>query len=185
MEDKEQQNNLKVFGYGVALLIPYLFSMHVLKEMYAPSFGTFLLWLLPSFIMLLTVMNVAVSKHIVYLIVLIGLTVFDASFYMKHGITVTKAIFAIIAIVFYLLAALKVSLLQPVYDKWMVVAHFIGLVISSFILTFLYIIAFVPAGIVMRILGKDPLNQKIDPQAKSYWIERNEEFDRESCTRQF
>ena len=38
----------------------------------------------------------------------------------------------------------------------------------------IYFITVVPTGIVMRLLGKDLLNQKLDINAKSYWIERTD-----------
>ncbi len=40
------------------------------------------------------------------------------------------------------------------------------------LLVLMFFIVFAPVGIVLRILGKDPLDQKLDPQASSYWIER-------------
>ena len=37
-----------------------------------------------------------------------------------------------------------------------------------------YFITVLPTGIIMRILGKDLLKQKLDKNADSYWIERND-----------
>lgn len=39
-------------------------------------------------------------------------------------------------------------------------------------LVIVFFIVFAPAGIMLRILGKDPIDQKLDPEAESYWIER-------------
>ena len=36
----------------------------------------------------------------------------------------------------------------------------------------LYYLTFTPTGIIMRFLGKDLLNEKIDRTADSYWIKR-------------
>jgi hypothetical protein len=42
------------------------------------------------------------------------------------------------------------------------------------------------AGIVLRLLGKDLLDQKIDPKAVSYWIDKDQvDFDKNNYTRQF
>ena len=37
-----------------------------------------------------------------------------------------------------------------------------------------YIVTVVPTGLIMRLLGKDLLKQKLDKEAKSYWIERKD-----------
>ena len=35
-----------------------------------------------------------------------------------------------------------------------------------------YFVVFAPAGIALRLLGKDPLEQKIQPEAETYWVEK-------------
>ena len=35
-----------------------------------------------------------------------------------------------------------------------------------------FYLVFAPVGIVLRILGKDPLMRRIDPKAESYWLKR-------------
>ncbi len=39
-------------------------------------------------------------------------------------------------------------------------------------LVVIFYLVFAPVGIVLRLLGKDPLLQKLDPEADTYWIER-------------
>lgn len=66
----------------------------------------------------------------------------------------------------------RVELLGPVYTGWMKVAHLIGTVFSTLLLVLLYSVAFAPAGVVLRLLGKDPLDRKIDRKRESYWCPR-------------
>jgi len=40
------------------------------------------------------------------------------------------------------------------------------------LLVLTFYLVFAPAGIALRILGKDPLDRKIDKQRDSYWLER-------------
>lgn len=40
------------------------------------------------------------------------------------------------------------------------------------LLLVVFFIVFTPAGLAIRILGKDPLDTKLDPQAKTYWKDR-------------
>ena len=44
-----------------------------------------------------------------------------------------------------------------------------SLIAFSFVV---YYILFVPAGLVLRLLGVDFLMKKVDPNGSSYWIDR-------------
>jgi len=37
-----------------------------------------------------------------------------------------------------------------------------------------YLLTVLPVGLCFRMLGKDPLGRKPDPNAKSYWIAREQ-----------
>jgi hypothetical protein len=50
----------------------------------------------------------------------------------------------------------------------------LGSIITPIGISVIYFIVLVPMGIIMRLLGKDLLKQKLDKNAKSYWIERSE-----------
>jgi len=45
-------------------------------------------------------------------------------------------------------------------------------IVSPVALALVFYLAIMPTGLVMRLFGKDFLRLKLDPQAKSYWIER-------------
>lgn len=65
-------------------------------------------------------------------------------------------------------------------------AAVMGFVMSRIIMTLLYVVVFTLVGLVIRLLGKDPLNQKLDHQAKSYWRNRDrKQFDPKSVENQF
>ena len=85
-----------------------------------------------------------------------------------------------------ILTAIKVEFLIPLYDNWMKVARVIGCVISSLILIVLFYCVFGIMGLILKILGKDFLDQKIEPHKASYWISKEKKsFDKESYTKQF
>ena len=78
------------------------------------------------------------------------------------------------------------KLLKPIYIGWMSFATVLGFVMTRVIMTLLYVFVFTPVGIVIRLFGKDPLNQKLDHQAKSYWKNRDRKsFDPKSVENQF
>ncbi len=74
---------------------------------------------------------------------------------------------------------LLVSLIFPkalkvIYFPWMVLATIIGWVMTRVILTVLFFGVLTPISFLMKILGKDLLNEKLEPAAESYWIQRKQ-----------
>jgi hypothetical protein len=77
-------------------------------------------------------------------------------------------------------------LLKPLYNGWMALALTIGFFMSRILLALIFFFLFTPIGLIMRLLKKDPLDQKTDPSAVSYWIRRDKQkFDPEETERQF
>ena len=54
------------------------------------------------------------------------------------------------------------------YNAWMRVAMVIGHVVNTIILAIVYMLVIVPMGIVMQLMGKDPMRLKWDKTVKSY-----------------
>ena len=69
-------------------------------------------------------------------------------------------------------ALLLPNLLRPVYIIWMSFASFLGFVMTRVILSLIFYLIFFPISVILKIIGKNLLQQKIDPNAKSYWIIR-------------
>ena len=57
---------------------------------------------------------------------------------------------------------------------WFKFGSFLGAIVSPITMGVIFFITVTPTGIIMRLLGKDILNQKIEKTIKSYWIKRNE-----------
>lgn len=60
--------------------------------------------------------------------------------------------------------------LRWVYVGWMVLVFPIGWCVFQASLAILYFGVFTPIGWLMRLLGRDPLQLRTDPNATSYWI---------------
>lgn len=71
-----------------------------------------------------------------------------------------------------LLGTIWPSALRRVYIAWMGLALVLGLAVSTTILTLLFYLAVTPIGLAAKLFGKDFLNRKLQPQAKSYWMPR-------------
>lgn len=180
--DKER-NNLIVFGYGLALFIPFLVLLKLIEPEWTKlSFGVFLMVVT----LLLFSISKVVTTKLFYGIYLVCIDLLILANWYAFGFGLTSAIFLGIAICILLVSIWKIDYLKPVYDKWMIVAHFIGNTISMVVMGILFYCLFAPIGIFLRIIQKDLLHRKIDKEAKSYWLQREpHEFDKERCRKQF
>jgi ABC-type uncharacterized transport system permease subunit len=71
------------------------------------------------------------------------------------------------------------------YLGWMYVAFPIGWVISHVVLAIVYYLVFTGTGLIMRLLGHDPLQRSFEPDAPTYWVEHRPGGDRARYFRQF
>jgi hypothetical protein len=55
------------------------------------------------------------------------------------------------------------------YIAWMGLGIVIGSITSPIVLAVVYAVVFVPAALVMKILGRDALRRRIDRSSMSYW----------------
>lgn len=67
---------------------------------------------------------------------------------------------------------LRPGILSPVYRAWMKLALVLGFVSSHVVLAVMYYFVITPISLLMRALGKDPLQKNIDTAAKSYWMQK-------------
>ena len=64
--------------------------------------------------------------------------------------------------------------LRPVFVIWLKIAHFLGRVVTTLILTLAYYFVITPAAFIKRIFGGTPLPTKPDKNVSSYWVTRKE-----------
>ena len=78
----------------------------------------------------------------------------------------------IISSIFLILGALNSKILTPFNKLWFKLGIFLGKIVSPLVMGVIFFFVVTPTGLIMRILGKDPLNLKYNSN-KSYWIEKN------------
>ncbi len=61
----------------------------------------------------------------------------------------------------------------------------IGWVVTHVLLTAIFLLVVTPIGLLLRLLGKDPLARRIEPAADSYWVERPAETPTDRYFNQF
>ena len=79
-----------------------------------------------------------------------------------------------VSAVLLLLTLVAPNLLSLPNKLWFKFGILLGSIISPVLMALVYFATVLPTGLIMRFLGKDLLKQKLDKNAKSYWIERSE-----------
>lgn len=76
--------------------------------------------------------------------------------------------------------------LKPVHRAWMTGAFTLGFVMTRVLLTLTFVLIFLPTAAILRLMGNDLLRRRLDPDATTYWIPRDERRpDRDSLERYF
>jgi hypothetical protein len=77
-----------------------------------------------------------------------------------------------VSVMFATLALTWTAPLAPLNKLWLQFGLLLHKIVSPIVLGLLFYVAVMPTGLIMRLLGKDPLRLRRDPNAKSYWIIR-------------
>ena len=75
---------------------------------------------------------------------------------------------------------------RQLYVGWMLAAVPIGWTISHAILAIVYYVVVTPIGLLMRLVGRDPMQRRLDRSGSgTYWIERPPQGESSRYFRQF
>ena len=90
------------------------------------------------------------------------------------------------AIIIFIISIFVPFIIKPVYRTALFFAHIIGWINARIFLTIIFYLLLTPIALILKILGKDPLDRKFDPQAESYWnIRTGNEPVKEQYLKQF
>jgi predicted membrane metal-binding protein len=78
----------------------------------------------------------------------------------------------ILAGLFALATLFVPTVLTPLNRLWTRFGALMHKIVNPIVLGLIYLLTIVPIGLIFKILNKDPLRLKRDPNASSYWIER-------------
>ena len=79
----------------------------------------------------------------------------------------------ILAAVLILPALIFPGSLRPFYLGWMRVSQLLGWINTRVILGVIFYLLFLPVGLIMRLLGKDPMNRKFNSGVTTYRVPRH------------
>ena len=71
---------------------------------------------------------------------------------------------------FLLITVLMPRILQPLKNLWMKLSGLLHKAVSPVLLSLFYFLGVVPIGLIMQMVGMDPLRLK--PNRRTYWVER-------------
>lgn len=77
-----------------------------------------------------------------------------------------------LAVLFLILALAAPRWLSPLNQVWTRFGQLLHAVTSPLVLGLVFFLVVTPLGLLARLLGRDFLRLKRDPQAHSYWIDR-------------
>ena len=87
---------------------------------------------------------------------------------------------------FGLVATFTPWILRPLNKLWMRFGELLQRIVTPIIMGLVFFVAVVPTGLIIRAVGKDSLRLKQEPEAESYWIERQPPGpEPKTMTRQF
>lgn len=62
--------------------------------------------------------------------------------------------------------------LQPIYRIWMAIGHILGWINTRIILGVIFYAIFTPVAQAMRLMGKDPMRRRFEPEVDTYRVMR-------------
>ena len=77
-----------------------------------------------------------------------------------------------VAIIFLILGLMNSKLLTPLNILWFKFGKLLGFIIAPIVMGIVFFVVITPIGLIMKIIGKDLLNNKYNNKSKSYWINR-------------
>ena len=80
----------------------------------------------------------------------------------------------LIAIVFIIISFVVPKILHPLNKIWFKFGLLIGAIVAPIVMGIIFFAIVTPTGLIMRLIGKDLLNKKINKTVKSYWIQRKQ-----------
>ena len=104
---------------------------------------------------------------IVFLIIALFPLIYNESIHM-WGI--------LLSLCFLMIGIFKPTLFKIPNLIWIKFGLFLGSIISPIVISLIYIMVVIPTGLAMKIFRKDPLNQKLNSNQKTFWVRRKDKL---------
>ena len=78
-----------------------------------------------------------------------------------------------VACALFFLSIFLPNFLKPFNQLWFKFGKFLHLIVTPISMLFLFTTTIIPIGVVLRLVGKDPLQKRFDHDVTTYWITRD------------
>lgn len=178
------KQQLYAFGYGLSLFIPFLIVMQALKGRLSTWawFGIFF----TAFVLILWITTQVMERrplHNAWLFLAPALTL---GWKWSQGLGILSGCFLTLSLIILLVTLIRVDTLKPLFLLWMRLAHLLGAIVTTVILSVVFYGMFGIIGIALRLMRKDLLDQVLSPKSESYWFKREiTPIEKKRYTQQF
>lgn len=107
------------------------------------------------------------EKRDIRIVFLIFCAIFGVFAWRHHPSIASYVLMGLILIMLPLIAFSPI-ILRPVFRLWLKVAHAIGWFNTQVLLSVVFILIFIPTGLVMRLFRRDPMKRKMATE-ETYW----------------
>ena len=94
-------------------------------------------------------------------------------------------VFCLVGVLLYLLSRISVALIKPIYLGLIVLTFPIGWVVSHLMMALFYYGIISPIALLFRLINRDPLCRKYEPNTDTYWIQCKKKRPAKDYFRQF
>jgi hypothetical protein len=119
-----------------------------------------------------------------FFVPLIAGSVYAATLYLE-----SPAMVAVVAAAVLLVLGILVWFLESfgnrLHRTWTLLFMPLAWSVSTLLLVLVYYLVLSPIGLVLRLFGRDPMHRKLDRDATSYWVKRDQAVDPDRYFRQF
>lgn len=106
-------------------------------------------------------------------IALVATAVISLLLYLVKGIAIQWFVIIIgFGFVIFIISLISLRLTKMIYLGMTLLTLPIGYVVSFILMAIFYFLLLTPLGLIFRLIGRDPLRRKFDPNSKSYWLSR-------------
>ena len=77
------------------------------------------------------------------------------------------------------------GIIRFVYVAWMAALFPIAWTVSFVLMMLIFYLLFTPIGLIMKLVGRDPMQRKFDRSAETYWIRREQKRDDAAYFKQY
>jgi hypothetical protein len=118
----------------------------------------------------------------------VGLPVFAgiiAALRWRRGHTASAEVLCVLGLALLLVFIAVPGARRHLYVGWMYAVFPIAFTVSHAVLAVLYFLVLTPVGLLMRLLGRDPMQRRFDRAAATYWTPHTPAADTERYFRQY